>query len=71
MIVSFLPALLSGRLLVFVFFSRPEQRMLRLGDCCVTSEQEELLFTVICFRSMLNIDKRGKDRLNDQAGLKP
>ena len=71
MIVSFLPALLSGRLLVFVFLSRPEQRVLRLGDCCVTSEQEELLFTVICFRSMLNIDKRGKDRLNDQAGLKP
>ena len=71
MIVSFLPALLSGRLLVFVFSSRPEQRVLRLGDCCVTSEQEELLFTVICFRSMLNIDKRGKDRLNDQAGLKP
>jgi len=27
------------------------------GVCCVTSEQEELLFTVICFRSMLNIGK--------------
>ena len=31
--------------------------MLRPGNCCVTSEQEELLFTVICFRSMLNIGK--------------
>ena len=34
--------------------------MLGPGVCCVTSEQEELLFTVICFRSMLSIGKRGK-----------
>ena len=71
MIVFFFAGTLEWPVAGFCFFSRPEQRMLRLGDCCVTSEQEELLFTVICFRSMLNIDKRGKDRLNNQAGLKP
>ena len=49
-IVFFFAGTLEWPVAGFCFFSRPEQRMLRLGNCCVTSEQEELLFTVILFQ---------------------
>merc|ERR1711884_855741 len=70
-IVSFCASTLEWPVAGFVFSLARSSVCSDLAIVVLPVSRKNCCLQLFCFRSMLNIDKRGKDRLNDQAGLKP